>query len=773
MSRPDRESQRTVGLLGATGVGVGAIVGGGIMVLAGAAYAATGPAALVAFALNGVVAFVTAMSFAEMSAAFPQSGGAYNFAKKVLSVRAAFAAGWVLWFAYIVAAVLYALGFAAFAALALKELWAALGGDPPAWLEGRGALLFLATMATAIYTATLIRKSTGGGQWATVGKIVVFTAIILAGIVALVRQPLDQTGDALTPFFTGGASGLFITMGLTFIAVQGFDLIAAIGGEVKAPGKTIPRAMFLSLGIAMIVYLPLLFVVAVVGVEPGESIDALAAARGDTVFAFAVSRFMGTTGYWLVIVAAILSTLSALHSNILAASRVALSMAHDRTLPAVLDTYHATRQTPIMALYASALTIIAIIFMIPDVGAAGAAASLIFLISFALTHVTAYLARTRGGTVQALYQTPYFPFVPIAGGLACGALAVFQAFMVPAAGSIALMWLGLGVILYMALFKPKAETADASAEARDPALAKLRGKNPLVLVPIANPAHARSMVEVANAMAPTEFARVLLLSIVSAPKGSDQAGILAKLDDAQRVMREALAASYGAGHAPEALITAAVDPWEEIRRVAHGHDCQSLLLGIGAGAGAQEAFSTQADALLNQIDCDVAFMRAPVDWHLDQAVRVLVPVGGRGNEHELRARVLGSICRTTARQVTFVTVLPAASSDARAEEVRRSILDIADVHVPDRSTVTVLRHDDPVAALLDEARNHDLMILGLQSSRWRKKIFGQIALRMAREAPCATIMVSNRRPLAYSELYRPLRHAVQGMPWRSSGTTRS
>ena len=77
---------RSMGLFGATGVGVGAIVGGGILALAGVAFAATGPAALVAFALNGVIAVLTALSFAEIAAAFPQSGGTYNFAKRFLSV---------------------------------------------------------------------------------------------------------------------------------------------------------------------------------------------------------------------------------------------------------------------------------------------------------------------------------------------------------------------------------------------------------------------------------------------------------------------------------------------------------------------------------------------------------------------------------------------------------------------------------------------------------------------------------------------------------------
>ncbi|HBQ18108.1 MAG TPA: amino acid transporter, partial [Myxococcales bacterium] len=112
-----------MGLLSAVGVGVGAIVGGGILVLAGVGLAATGPSTMVAFALNGLIAVLTALSFAEMSSAFPESGGAYTFAKKVLAVRSAFAVGWVLWFAYIVAAVLYGLGFAEYGLAALDGVW--------------------------------------------------------------------------------------------------------------------------------------------------------------------------------------------------------------------------------------------------------------------------------------------------------------------------------------------------------------------------------------------------------------------------------------------------------------------------------------------------------------------------------------------------------------------------------------------------------------------------------------------------------------------------
>jgi hypothetical protein len=154
-----------MGLTGATGVGVSAIVGGGILALAGAAFASTGPSAILAFALNGVIAVLTVFSFAEVSSKFPQSGGTYTFAKKVLSVEAAFTVGWVVWFASIVAAVLYAVGFAQFASVAIADLWAGAAGAPADWLTGRAVVSTLAVAATIGYTISLLCKPAGGGGW--------------------------------------------------------------------------------------------------------------------------------------------------------------------------------------------------------------------------------------------------------------------------------------------------------------------------------------------------------------------------------------------------------------------------------------------------------------------------------------------------------------------------------------------------------------------------------------------------------------------------------
>ncbi len=612
--------ERSIGLLGATGIGIGAIVGGGILALAGVAFATAGPAALIVFAINGVIAVLTALSFAEMSTAFPESGGTYTFAKKVLSVRAAFVFGWVGWFASIVAGVLYALGFGAYAAIVLQEGWAFVFGEIPPWLADPDMATALAVGATVLYAFGLVRKNSAGNAWINVGKVIVFGVLICGGVWALADRTVGDVRASLTPFFAGGALGLFQAMGYTFIALQGFDLIAAVAGEVKEPQRVLPKAMLLSLAVALGIYLPLLFIIATVGVAPGASIVPLSVDRPEVVVALAARNFLGELGYWLVLIAAVLAMLSALQANLLAASRVALAMARDRTLPAPIGEVHPKRSTPITAIWTSAITLIIILLVVPDVASAGAAASLIFLILFALTHWTSILARRRR-RVPAPFHTPFFPLVPVAGGLCCAGLALFQAVAVPAAGIISVVWLGLGGLLYWALLARRARVVDASAEALDPHLLQMRGRSPLVLVPVANPQNAAALVTVAQALSPPGVGRVLLLSVVRTPEEGWQAGEPPQsLLDTRAVLQEAVTASFAAGLSPEALTTIAPQPWPEIIRVSRVHLCESLLLGLS------DVNSAHLEELISSVACDVVVLHAPPDWQLEAVHRVLVPI---------------------------------------------------------------------------------------------------------------------------------------------------
>ena len=643
-----------MGLFGATSVGVGAIVGGGILALAGTAFAVTGPSAILAFGLNGVIAVLTALSFAEMSSAFPESGGTYAFAKKVLSVKAAFMVGWVVWFASIVAAVLYAVGFGSFAAIVAKEIFSVLGHPMPSLLLQYRLPTVLALAATMVYTLQLTVRPGGGGTWINVGKVAVFVLLIFGGAWAFANDRETDVALSLAPFFPNGHFGLIQAMGYSFIALQGFDLIAAVAGEVKQPERNIPKAMLFSLGIALSIYLPLLFIVSTVGMGPGQSVMDMSRAEPEAIIAIAAKNYLGVFGYWLVMIAGILSMLSALAANLFAASRVAHAMAVDRTLPLLLEGTSDRHHTPVWAVLATSGIVCAILLFISGVDVAGAASSLIFLVSFTLSHIICMLFRRRSQKPPP-FRIPLFPLVPSVGALSCLSLAIFQGIAVPSAGIIVAAWLAVGVFLYLKLFAHQAGVADISAEVRDPLLLRYRGKSPLVLVPIVNPANAPSMISVAHMLTPPDIGRVLLLSVVKKPEGEPPDAVARQLENTQHVLKTSMAAAFDARLYPEALTTVAPDPWAEISRVANIHRCESLVLGLTRFTETET--ENRLEALINEVDCDVVVLKTPEGWRLSGVGKVLVPAGGKSVNYMLRTRILSNLWRLSSPEISFVRIL--------------------------------------------------------------------------------------------------------------------
>ena len=737
---PSQDSARTIGLFGATSIGVGAIVGGAILAIAGAAFAQTGPSAILAFVLNGTIALATALSFAEMSSRFPESGGSYTFAKKLLSVETAFLVGWVVWFATVLAAVLYALGFGAFLAMGATELWRATGGTPPETLAATWFPRALALVATLVFAAGLTRKG-GGGAAINIVKVAVFAVLIAGGLAAFFRAEPGSVTPRLLPFFASGASGLFGAMGVTFIALQGFDLIAAAAGEIRAPERTIPRAMLISLGSALLIYVPLLFVIAAVGVAPGDSITSAAQADPEGIVAQAAAQFLGPFGYWLVIVAGLLAMLSALQANLFAASRVAQAMALDRTLPKLLAHIDPKSGTPSRAVWVSAASATLLFVFVRDVASAGSVASLVFLVSFTLTHATAYLARRRGGAQPTGFTTPFFPAVPLAGGLACAALAIFQGLAEKQAGALALGWLLFGGALYLALFARRARVVDAAAIGRDPHLARMRGRNPMVLVPVANPANTGSMIALAHALAPPYVGRVLLLSVVRPPKAEPSRTLFA----AQELLGQALEAAFEHNVLPATLTTIATDTWVEIERVARSYNCETVLLGLPATEVGQHRERVVED-LIGKLDSDAVVLRAPHRWQIESVGRVLVPVASHGAQDVLRARLLGSLQRTTAIRVTYLRILPASATDVALARAKVELLELAHDELGRWHTVEVVAvaASDAAKEIARQADEHDLVLLGLQRVNRRHKLFGSVALEIARTTDTALILISRR-----------------------------
>ncbi len=713
------------------------MVGGGILALAGVGFSVSGPSAILAFVLNGLIAFVTALSFAEMAASNPQSGGTYTYAKKALTVNVAFGVGWIVWFASLVAAVLYALGFGAFAYFAVQQFIPEdhfLNSLP-------GITTVLGITAMLFYTIRLIRSKGSGGLIPNIVKLTVFTVLIAGGLAVMVQRPFAEVAQGFQPFFSDGFFGLLAAMGYTFIAMQGFDLIASAAGEIKDPERTIPKAMLATLAVGIAIYIPLLIMVATIGMAPGESITEVSTAYPETVVAIAAENYLGAFGFWLVIIGGIFSMLSALQANLFAASRIALAMAKDRTLHYRLSKIHKTHGTPVNAVILTGLIVGLLILVLPDVAAAGAASSLIFLITFALAQVINILMRKRSFKKSETFRIPFYPSLPIGGTVACIGLALFQAVAEPSAGIISGIWLLLGMILFISFFVQRAQVIDASEEALDPDLVRLRGLSPLVLLPISNPANAESMVFVANALAPPLVGRVLLLSIIIPSREKDE--ITYRLENNRKAMQYALNASITSGMKPDALTTIANEPWEEIARVVKVHNCRSMLLGLSSFS--DENTNENLEKLVHSVNCDVVVFRQPYGgWKISEARKILIPVAGFTSHDALRARVAASLWRTSQPEITFVNILKTDASEKTINTNKRNLDRFSGRIIPGKTNTEIILCDDVQQKLIELTRMHDLVIMGLGKASSGQRAFGPIPISMARETETALIFISHK-----------------------------
>ena len=733
-------TQRHLGLFDATSIGVGAIVGGGILALAGTAFATTGAAAWLAFLFNGGIAIITALSFAELSSAFPQSGGTYLYAKRVLSVGAAFSVGWVVWFASIVAAALYAVGFSTF----LLEAVSGLIPIPRAGLASVVVVVGVALAATVICTWLLCGSLRGGANWMNILKLVVFAVLIIAGLQAWLRQESMSLQRLTTPVLPYGFKGLVTAMGFTFVSLQGFDLIAAVAGEVKSPRRTLPRAMILALLIALAVYVPLMILIVVGGVPAGRHLNEWTAQVGDLVMVEAARVFMGEIGFWLVMLVGIVSMLSALTANLFAASRIARAMAQDRTLPRFMDQLSVRHGAPTKALWCTGIMVCLVLLMVQDVGRAGAAASLIFLITFALAQLICILARIRKPNHQG-YKLPLWPVLPGLGAVACAALAIFQGMTVPVAGLITGAWLVAGFFCYLRLFGQRARVYDAASESFDPDLLELRGRSPLVLVPIANPANAGTMALLAACIAPPRVGRILLLNVARMP-GKDETESDSDLQVTADVIQKSMSAAMRERIRVEGLATLARDPWLEIDRVARTHRCASVLLGMASLQ--DDAVRARLEGLISRLPGNVMILRAAQSWSPRAVQRVLVPIGGRVGHNALRARLLYGLQRRVDAEdgldIHYLMVMPTSTSEPEQVRIKRLWENLITDETRARFVVDIALDDHVAHAIEQASHDMDLLVLGLNKSDPRKRVFGRLTTQVVQKVKCAVVVIGQR-----------------------------
>jgi amino acid transporter len=452
MSHDTRSPAASLGLLDATMIGMGAMIGAGIFVLTGLAADMTGPAAVLVFVLNGVVTTFTAMAYAELASAIPKSGGGYAFVEAVFGDVVSFLMGWMLWFAYMIAGALYALGFAP----NLLELFHGFAAVPAPEQAGNIVVVGLALAAVGGLAALNALSTAASGRVETV-----FTAAKVAILIVFVAFGLTSaqfSSTAFEPLFPGGRTpvDLLPAMGLTFIAFEGYDLITTVTEEVENPRRNIPRAIFLSLAVTIVVYLAV--VVTAIGTLGAERLGA----AGETAIAQAATNVMPAvpvlgSGGVVIVFGAVFSTLTALNAVVIASSRVSFAMGRDGLLARPFGQLHSRFGTPAVAVLASTGVMLVAIPTLP-IRQVGNLSSLFFLLSFVVVNASVIRLRRERPNLQRPFEMPLYPAAPVLG-IACN--LVLGAFIDPVTWALGLGWLAVGGALYWLLHRR--DTTDSTA----------------------------------------------------------------------------------------------------------------------------------------------------------------------------------------------------------------------------------------------------------------------------------------------------------------------
>ena len=700
------ELSRELTLFQITMMGLGMMIGAGVFLGIGNSIYVAGPGgALLTFLLNGLIAMFTAFSYAELSSAIPYTGGAYNYTRIGFGKGSSFLAGWMEWFASSVAGSLYAVTFAIYVVRFLQILgllhWLAL---PTIITEKILAVLIAFFFFYINYRGA---SETGKiGAFFTLGQTLFLVFIGAVGVFIVLKDPSRL--ENFKPFMPHGWSKLLITMGFTYVAFEGYEVIAQTGDETINPRQNLPKAMLYSVYIVTITYILVAFA-AIVAVKAGSpGIDGAPwqwiGSFRERGFGEAVSRLMPMGNLFLTL-AVIFASTSALNATIYSATRALYALGRDNMLPQHLAKISKKQKTPWAALLATGTLVIIIVTLLPTMDVASSA-SMMFLILFFMVNLC--VIRVRWNLSDELtygYVMPFFPIFPLIAIILQIVLAVWLIHMSWIAWIIVPLWIIGGCAIYQAYSKHHTIVAETEirilAEETAP-----EGDEYRIMVALANPANAIELVRTTYRICGAKKARVELIHMVPVP---DQA----PLSDASQYMLEGREAIVEAMLYLEPLFPLSTTI-RYCRNIARGilstvREKKADMLIVGwHGRSRTYGFrlGSTIDPIIERSACDVVIIK---DGSSNTTYeRVLVALSGAPNGG-FALDIAGMMTSETGTICAFTV-----ASEKNAFDIVNFVKEQNDRrHLPsDRITTKAVYASDITNAIIKEAEEYDLLVMG-------------------------------------------------------------
>ena len=747
--------QRDLGLPETTAVAIGAMVGAGIFILPGIAYAIAGPAVVFAYLLAGLLVLPAALSAAEMATAMPEDGGSYVYVERGMGPVLGTIAGAGNWFM-----------------LSFKSALALVGGVPylvylAPWLADY-VVPFALALAVAFTVLNIVStKSTGQLQFLIVGAMVlVMLGFFLGGIPSLTPA---QTAGAFDP--TSG--GVLAATGLVFVSYAGVIKIAAVAEEVKEPARTLPRAMIGALLGTTALYVAVVFVA--IGVTPDLTPGGgFVPETGEEAASLAVAAeaAFGWGGAVLVVAAALLALASTANAGLLSASRFPFAMARDGIAPSRFEQLNDRFATPAYAVALTGLVTMAMIavFPIDQVAKLGSAFQILVFILVNLAIVG--FREGIDDSYDPAFVAPMYPWLQLVG-IGGGLVVLTQMGTVPLVGAVLITVLSVG--WYVLYARPRidregAARAGVRANVSERALERTRelfeNERELdVLVALTDETSTdarRDMVRMATDLGRLRSTVVSIVEFVDVPRRWFAGEHAVVKDDAPPAWATGdnedppdwfpVGTSVGLpalpsggevvtenGHPRTRLEYQEVDT-EDLRHAIvdfasyGGYDL--IVLERRQADFHRRLFGGDTDWILRNAPSDVLLVK---DNGFEGADEIAV-VASRGPFDSLKLLVADAIAEETGATINLLQAVPDGAPATRREMVERYHEEVISIlTVPARSTV--LEADDQSTALARFAGDADLLVTGVDRTGLGARIFGRPGNRLVDSIDTTAIMV--------------------------------
>ncbi len=425
--------EKKLGIAEIFSIATGAMISSGLFVLPAIIFIKAGPAVVAAYLLAGAMMIPSLLAKAELSTAMPKSGGTYFFVERSLGPLLGSFAGFAGWFSIALKG--------AFALVGIGTFWTYINPE-----AGPATFKIVALCFVAVFTLINLM----GVQSSAKSQVIMVAVllVILAGYIIMGAARGERT--PLADFIPRDFNNLFLVAGMVFISFGGLTKVAAVAHEVKDPGKTLPKGMFLSFTVVIIIY------VLAIGVTVGL-LDADTFRNTLTPLSEGGAVIAGRTGAIILTAAALIAFATTANAAILAASQNPAAMARDGLLPSWLGKTNA-KGVPVPAILITSV-FMALVILLLDLPNLVKAASTMKLILFLLVNLSLILMReSRIVSYRPQYKSPMYPILPIIGILVCG-------FLIYSMGSMPLLLAaGFFVIttIWTIFFRPEKPKRDSA-----------------------------------------------------------------------------------------------------------------------------------------------------------------------------------------------------------------------------------------------------------------------------------------------------------------------